>query len=317
MHHQLTPGISKRVADYFAVVGAGDKLIPSQINCQNTDTKDPLKTVFSATVTDRYPLIDRANVPFPDGVALFCFPNGIELQTECKNPLFYSFVHTSELGFHMMGCCLLFYEPITNEQCKSISAVDESLSPEERISKNYEGYYVPRCLCIISHWPFILSFKKILCQLYRISLTPSAIPIERYICNFIDDVPAPPAGLVDITYYLGDHAITFRCPPANQPNVWSGVPMGPLFECLDPDNILMLLSAVLVRRHFFLYSASLSNTHHVHLMCVFSGGATNYFHFFSVLSAHIMCGSHHSAHIPSLMVPRVHTHIAQRLARQD
>lgn len=33
------------------------------------------------------------------------------------------------------------------------------------------------------------------------------IPIERYICNFIDDVPAPVAGKVDVTYYLGEVSI--------------------------------------------------------------------------------------------------------------
>ena len=150
----------------------------------------------------------------------------------------------------MIGCCLIFYEPLTPEQCMKLVALKcndnkNKISPSSS-SIDGETLFVPRCLCIISHWPFTSSFKKVLCQLYRLSLTPSAIPIERYICNFIDDVPAPPAGLVDITYYLGDQAVTFRCPAANQPNVWSGFPMSPLFECLDPDNILLLLSALLV-----------------------------------------------------------------------
>eukprot|EP00981_Chlorochromonas_danica_P003397 scaffold651_cov174-Ochromonas_danica.AAC.6 len=41
----------------------------------------------------------------------------------------------------------------------------------------------------------------------------NAIPMERYICNFIDDVPAPPAGKIDIIYYMNEEAITFQCPP--------------------------------------------------------------------------------------------------------
>jgi hypothetical protein len=62
---------------------------------------------------------------------------------------------------------------------------------------------------------------------YRYFSFRSDIPLERVICNFIDEVPSPPAGRVDITYYLGEadqsKAISFRCPPSNQPNVWSFV----------------------------------------------------------------------------------------------
>jgi len=247
-NHNLTPGISKRVADYFALVSCGDEFIPIAADDQPNDSASkPIKMLYSAVVTDRYPLVDHSDVHFPDGVTLFCFPKGIEITTEPKSPSFYSFVHTSENGVHMIGCCLIFYEPLNDQQGNSLRGL---LEKYEDISLgedfNPQLFFVPRCLCIVSHWPFLLSFKKILCQFYRLSLTPSSIPIERYICNFIDDVPAPPAGLVDITYYLGDQAITFRCPPANQPNVWSGVPMSPLFECLDEKNILLLLSAVLV-----------------------------------------------------------------------
>eukprot|EP01036_Dinobryon_divergens_P039294 gene39294-51774_t len=246
MNHQFTPGISKRVADYLVIVGAGDDLSPVQAEDQPRGCQGfPLKMHYNAFITDRYPMQDRKDVPFPHGVELFCFPNGIQICEEPLNPLFYSFVHTSEDGFHMMGCCLVFYEALTTIQCTNLRTMIMETDSKEAKKKKLESFFIPRCLCIISHWPFILSFKKILRQLYRLSLTPSSIPIERYICNFIDDVPVPPAGLVDVTYYLGDQAVTFRCPPANQPNVWSGVPMSPLFECLDPENVLLLLSAVL------------------------------------------------------------------------
>ena len=228
-----------------------------------------LNLLFNAIVTDRYPINDHADHRFPDGVTLFCFPNGIQICHEPSNPLFYSFVHTSENGARCMGCCLIFYEQLTDTQFESLkNIVSETEGIEKAQNLSINKLYAPRCICLLSHWPFILSFKKILCQFYRFSLTPSSIPIERYICNFIDDVPAPPAGLVDITYYLGDQAVTFRCPPANQPNVWSGVPMSPLFECLDPENVLRLLSAVLVR-FLFIYSSIYFHSHHIFTYIIF------------------------------------------------
>jgi hypothetical protein len=90
------------------------------------------------------------------------------------------------------------------------------------------------------------------------SLAPCAIPIERYICNFIDDVPAPPAGRIDVTYFLGDVSINFRCPPLNEPNVWSGMPLFPLFECLSPENVVLLFSAVLIERQILFVSSQYS-----------------------------------------------------------
>ena len=118
----------------------------------------------------------------------------------------------------------------------------------------------PLCLCVISHWPFVSSFKAFLCGLYRLSLSADLdIPIERYICNFIDEVPSPPAGRVDVKYYLGEQAvITFCCPPANEPNVWSGLPLSPLFECLSPDHVLALFALVLTERQVIFVSSQYS-----------------------------------------------------------
>ena len=84
------------------------------------------------------------------------------------------------------------------------------------------------------------------------------LPLERYICNFIDDVPAPPVGRVDITYYLGTATISFRCPPLNQPNAWSGLPLNPLFECLSVPNILLLFSAIVAERQIVYISSQYS-----------------------------------------------------------
>ena len=122
--------------------------------------------------------------------------------------------------------------------------------------------YLPRCICVISNWPFVISFKKFLCAIYQIILHKTnniqQIPIERYICNFIDDVPAPPWGRLDVIYYINDEIINFRCPPLNKPNLWSSLSLYPLFECLDHENILTLFTCVLVERQIVLISSQYS-----------------------------------------------------------
>jgi hypothetical protein len=134
--------------------------------------------------------------------------------------------------------------------------------------KEDQRLFVAKCFCLVSKWPFSLAFKKVLCGFYRIflaSLKPKMkssphliIPLERFICNFIDDVPAPPWGKLDVIYYIGEDSVSFRCPPFNEPNAWSSFPLYPLFECLDPENILTLFNLVLTERQVVLISSQYS-----------------------------------------------------------
>ena len=255
MNHQVTQRISTRVADYFVVVGAGENLklfVEHESPCKKV-TVGNQQVSYQADIIDRYPLEDRPDFALPDGLQLFCLPNGLEI-SGAHPPTFHSFVHTSEHGAHILGCCLTIYEPLTAQQKASMTN-DENF-------KGSDDLFLPLCLCIISHWPFVSSFKSFLCGLYRISVDKSKIPLERIICNFIDEVPSPPAGRVDITYYLGDadqsNTISFRCPPANQPNVWSSMPLFPLFECLSPDNLLSLIALLLTERQLIFVSSQYS-----------------------------------------------------------
>lgn len=249
----------ERVAEYFVVVSADEEeLIPCQERTQLVEQK--VKNVFGipfhAFVTDRYPTSDRPDFALPEGMPLFCLPKNLEIAESLRRPSFHSFVHTSEDGGHTHGCCLTFYEALTSGQRRSLLELVRVLVPPEREDGSSEleerlqtkPLYLPKCLCLVSRWPFVASFKQFLCGLYRISLAPTPIPIERIVCNFLDDVPAPPAGRVDITYYLGEQALNFRCPPANEPRVWSGLPLFPLFECLSPEKVLELFALVVTER---------------------------------------------------------------------
>ena len=286
MNNQIKQRVSDRVADYFLVVGAGDEMTyASDDEEDDSEDCDHLshqphthrkathpQPRYKAEVLSRYPIEDRSTFPLPAGIPLFCLPNGLQLCLS-RSPAFHSFVHTSEDGLHIMGCCLTIYEPLTSQQRESIEKLSSSIHssvnngdnvhvppPPPSTKTKDKTQYVPTCLCLISHWPFVSSFKSYLCGLYRLSLSTTTIPIERYICNFIDEVPSPPAGRVDVTYYLGEEqqAITFRCPPANEPNVWSGLPLSPLFECLSTENILSLFALVLTERQIIFVSSQYS-----------------------------------------------------------
>lgn len=254
---------SGRVADYFVVVGANSsELRPMSID-DPLNANDPIKQcrplemVFEADIVSRYPLVDRENAPsFPDGLTLFCLPDGLRVSNKSKPPSFFSFVQTSDKGSRLVGSCLTFYEKLNSIQRTHFLALCHDSPETMDLHPNIDDMrlYIPRCLCLISQWPFVESFRKFLCHIYRLSLTPSSIPIERFICNFIDDVPVPPSGKVEVSYLVPgggkgeDSSFIFKRPPVNQPNAWNSLPMKSLFECLSVRNILATFSAVLTER---------------------------------------------------------------------
>lgn len=48
------------------------------------------------------------------------------------------------------------------------------------------------------------SFKEILKQIYRIHLSNSPIPIERYIINIMEEIAVPDKGNILIQYEIGN-----------------------------------------------------------------------------------------------------------------
>jgi hypothetical protein len=70
-------------------------------------------TLFKTTVLDRYPVVDRPDCPFPNGVSVFCFPKGgAQLLKGIEMPRFYEFVSTGDNGTHLFGFVLTIFEPL-------------------------------------------------------------------------------------------------------------------------------------------------------------------------------------------------------------
>jgi len=247
---------SRRVVDYFIVIGADDaELLPlTEDSSGNPFSSGPpsLRSPFHAFVTDRYPVEDRPDDELPEGVQLFCLPNGLQLTETLRRPTLHSFIQTNPLGEHLHGFCLTFYERITAGQRKSVAAFLPGTPLPDVL-------YGPRCLCLLSRWSFPSSFKKVLCGLYYQQTIPQAsVPLERYVCNLVDDVPAPSSVRADVTFYMNEQPIALKCPPFNEPQCWSGRPLFPLFECLPPAKVLELFALLLTERQVVFISQQLS-----------------------------------------------------------
>lgn len=135
------------------------------------------------------------------------------LDTDQTTPTFFSFVLTDEFNDRLYCASLLIYEPLP-----------PNLRPQLESTYYIEGLNIlcPKALCIISKHSFVGQYKEILKQLYRLHISQSHVPIERYICNFTDEIPLPIKGKNATEYELGSSVITFTR-PLNQISPYANV----------------------------------------------------------------------------------------------
>lgn len=74
--------------------------------------------------------------------------------------------------------------------------------------------YAPKCICVLSRFPFYSIFREWLYELYRkIFFSKLTIPIEQYIINFVMEVPVPPPRNFKIKFKVGDKWLILSRPP--------------------------------------------------------------------------------------------------------
>eukprot|EP00751_Fragilariopsis_kerguelensis_P012796 CAMPEP_0170764652 /NCGR_PEP_ID=MMETSP0733-20121128/4138_1 /TAXON_ID=186038 /ORGANISM="Fragilariopsis kerguelensis, Strain L26-C5" /LENGTH=1350 /DNA_ID=CAMNT_0011105355 /DNA_START=28 /DNA_END=4082 /DNA_ORIENTATION=+ len=221
---------------------------------------------FAPKVTARFPLEDHADHPLNPMVTQFCFPVGdiIIPAKEYRMPSVHHFVMTNEKGRKLYGTCLTIYEdyqPPANTPWKNHEKLHSTTVGEAgiEVSVNSEDnqLYIPRCLCIVSIWPYVTAFREYLAQLYRLATSTDCMkaPIERYVMNLCMEIPAPPPGSFEVKICILDSVIRIWGPPAKLPIAYVALPYHILFDCLDIENILHLWYCLTMERKVILVSS--------------------------------------------------------------
>ena len=164
----------------------------------------------------------------------------------------------------MYGTCLIIHEPydISSVENEDMQLLLEDLMQGHYISDQlrYKEVYLPKCLCILSSWPYLTSFRTYLTQLYRLATTTDLLegPVESYIANICLEIPAPPPGAYEVQMKIFNSTIRFWSPPANQPIAYVALPYSQLFSCLDIANVIFVWKALVMERKVLLVSSQLS-----------------------------------------------------------
>lgn len=204
---------------------------------------------FKPVVTARYPLYDHEDNPFDANVSYFCHISGaIQLKQDPYMPKIHYFVATGGTGKKMYGTCLTLWEPT---QVKGKKKKDQTITTYD--------VYLPKCVVLLSTYPYLMAFREYLTQLNRLSkIGEMTLPIERYITNVCLEIPAPPPGSFEVQTTILDSIIKIWSPPHNQPIAWVSLPFSHLFQCLDIDNIVLVWHCLVLERQVLLTSTQLS-----------------------------------------------------------
>jgi hypothetical protein len=152
----------------------------------------------------------------------------------------------------MYGTCLTLWEPF------KIAGRRKNPESEDEPDANHD-VFLPKCVVLLSTYPYLMAFREYLTQLNRLSkMGEMTLPIERYITNICCEIPAPPPGSFEVQTTILDSIIRIWSPPHNQPIAWVSLPFSHLFECLDIDNIILVWHCLVLERQVLLTSTQLS-----------------------------------------------------------
>ena len=241
---------------------------------------------------DRFPRRDHAGASLQPGLVHMCFPDGLRLVRAPRGaaplPTFSTFVSTDVSGDRAFGHVLTIWDeleapesqlrpppPTTTitptlgegggnalaaaaESARSPAPLASSSSPE---SLRRAVLFAPRALVFCSRWN-LPCFRVFLRELYRLSLTPALpVPLERHVQNLVCEVPLPPAGRVAVACGVGGRArVLLQRAPRNRrvSAVNLSGSLRQLFECLDPQRVVLVWRCLLAERPVLLVSSQLS-----------------------------------------------------------
>ena len=244
--------------DYFLVIGLEPEiykknwLYTEEFDILATKHKDDIKP----KIISSFPPFEKTTISFDESILNHCFPNGYQLLKSVYKPKPKVFSFILDNNFFNINypqkylSCLICYENIS--QYKILSEMEKM--KDNNIKNIDEGniisslkdpdIYIPKCLLVMSLYPFFGELEKIITEIYnycmnqiiqlvdiidnssknkkkqmkRMSTVKEIMaknkdvndPIEKIIENLTIELPVPPQGISTVKYFLNEEARTIK-----------------------------------------------------------------------------------------------------------
>ena len=168
--------------DYFVEIGVDQSiykkgwLYNDNLSLEELNKKEELQP----KIISYFPPMEKETISFDESIIKHCFPNGYYLIKSDSNPNYEIFSFILDNNYFNLNypqkylSCIIFYESISQykelyEQYLILNGKEKEIIKKE-IKENYEEIYIPKCLLVMSLYPFFNEFENILLKLYEYSL---------------------------------------------------------------------------------------------------------------------------------------------------
>ena len=238
--------------DYFLVIGQEPIIYREKwLYTEDLDTLNKKhKEQFKPKIISSFPPFEKSTIAFDESILMHIFPNGYKLIRARQKPKSKVFSFILDNNYYNLDypqkylTCLICYESIA--QYKILQELENNELDYTKIDKKkinsqpYADIYIPKCILIMSLYPFFGEFEKIITEIYsysqnlvfkaidlssqtvkslserkvsyrRMSTFTEVIkeklpevPIEKIVENLLIELPVPPRGVAKVTYYLNE-----------------------------------------------------------------------------------------------------------------
>ena len=242
--------------DYFLVIGQEPTLYREKwlYTSDITELNEKFKNQYKPKIISSFPFYEKSTISFDDTILIHIFPSGYKSIKSKQKPKSKVFSFILDNNYYNLNypqkylTCLICFESIA--QYKILQKLENSgniteAEKEEIKAQPFAEIYIPKCILIMSLYPFFGEFEKIITEIYsysqnlvfkqidskesfsdsrRVSVSLrrmsafaeeikeqlTEIPLEKIIENLLIELPVPPRGVSDITYFLNEEERTIR-----------------------------------------------------------------------------------------------------------
>ena len=243
--------------DYFLVIGLEPEICKNKWLYEK-ELEEIIKDhsdLIKPKIISSFPPFEKSTISFDDSILNHCFPHGYQLVKSLNQPKPKVFSFILDNNYYNINypqkylSCLICYENVC-EYKKLYEKSNKDKCSSIKVTKiKDENIYIPKCLLLMSLYPFFGEFEKIITEIYNysqnqtmeikdmsevfskdkrkkdgarmstiISVKAKDVndPVEKIIENLLIELPVPPPGVSTITYYLNEEERTIKQSLVNQ-----------------------------------------------------------------------------------------------------
>ena len=241
--------------DYFLVIGQ-EPIIYREKWLYSEDVEvlnDKYKEQLKPKIISSFPPFEKSTIAFDESIIMHIFPNGYNLIKSKQKPKNKIFSFILDNNYYNLNypqkylTCLICYESISQykllQELETNDMNNDSIDKKLINSQPYADIYIPKCILLMSLYPFFGEFEKIITEIYSYSQnlvfkpcdpnslqnikTPGdrkpsiafrrmstfaevfkeslpEVPIEKIVENLLIELPVPPRGVAKVTYFLNE-----------------------------------------------------------------------------------------------------------------